>query len=344
MSVVELHVHAPGMLGPLPADAAALIDTTGSVGAVEELLRGAGATVGQPWAGYRSRMRLFGLADDDEGRGVASLSALGDGIDPGSDQFFLADPIQLIPDRDRLLVGVSGSEGIPPGTLKALMNELNVYLADDNLELLSGSSGQWYLRSSTRQSVRSLPLDRVLGRSMSECLPWGEDTATWMRVLNTVQMLLHDTQVNRDRLVQGRPVLNGLWPWGGGRLPEAPRATRWKRVFTETPLTRGLCLLARVRYGSLPDAEEIMTEAGSGPILLDLPDFPAVRDAETFADWQRALGAFGQDWAEPLSSAVSRGHLRRLVIHASGWRIERKRALIPYPRRRRRLRDWLMTR
>jgi hypothetical protein len=45
--------------------------------------------------------------------------------------------------------------------------------------------------------------------------------APWRHAINEAQMVLHAHPVNQARQAAGQPVVNSLWPWGGGRLPAA---------------------------------------------------------------------------------------------------------------------------
>jgi hypothetical protein len=58
------------------------------------------------------------------------------------------------------------------------------------------------------------------------------------RWLNEVQMFLHGHPVNEAREACGKPVVNSLWLWGGGRQPAAQPAT-YSSVWSDNPLAAG---------------------------------------------------------------------------------------------------------
>jgi hypothetical protein len=64
-------------------------------------------------------------------------------------------------------------------------------------------------------------------------------------VLNEVQMLLHESGVNRQRENEGRPMINSVWFWGGGRLSSAHSCdTTMDLVIAAYPVAGGLARLA----------------------------------------------------------------------------------------------------
>src|SRR5690606_34219240 len=59
--------------------------------------------------------------------------------------------------------------------------------------------------------------EAAAGQEIQEWWPQGAASRPWRRVLNVVQMAWHDDPVNVARTANGRPPINGLWLYGGGR-------------------------------------------------------------------------------------------------------------------------------
>ncbi|MEX0732058.1 MAG: hypothetical protein WED00_17005 [Aquisalimonadaceae bacterium] len=347
MSATALHLHLPGLLGPLPDQAAGLIEA-GEAGRDLALLLSRGKLVREVSgldADFR-RLSLFGLevplgADIP----VGPLSALGDGFDPGETWIYRADPVHLHPDRDSLLVLEPGRLALPVDLVAELVRDFNRLFIDDGLMLIAPHPDRWYLQVTTTPRLRTTPLAQAIGRAMGESLPTGEHARTWVALLNEVQMLLHESALNRHRQSEGYRSVNSIWPWGGGRLPPPPDRARWSLVCSDNALVRGLARHTGIPCAPLTDLVDLLDQAESeadGPVLIDMGRFPAVADSDTFQEWESALNAFALEGAVPLYQALRNGRLQRLVLDLGERRWELKAASLRYFwRRNRPLAYWL---
>ena len=68
----------------------------------------------------------------------------------------------------------------------------------------------------------------VLGKPANPYLEQSRDHLAWYRLINEMQMFLHQHPVNTRRIANGRLPINSLWCWGGGnRLPEVSHSPNW---------------------------------------------------------------------------------------------------------------------
>lgn len=347
MTATALHLHCPGLLGPLPAEAVDLVGLSAAGAALALLLsRGKLAGVGNVPDPDRRRLSLFGLSvTPEQGLPVGPLSMLGEGVDPGQSWIFRADPVHLHPDRDRLLVLDPGRLALPSDNVADLVRSFNDLFAEDGLTLEAPHSDRWYLRVQHVPALHTTPLDRVMGRPMGDCLPTGKDALRWITHLNAMQMLLHESPLNRQREAEGRRPINGIWLWGGGRLPTVPDSSTWAQIYSDVMLVKGLARHMGVPLAPVPDPLDLLEKPSAGmqgPTLVDIGCFPAVQDGESFQDWESALNAFALEWAIPLLEALRAGRLQRLVLDLGTRRWE----LTPMSlrllwRRRKPLKTWL---
>ena len=133
--------------------------------------------------------------------------------------WFHADPVQLHPDRDRLLLFAGPSLALLPAEAAALVAAFNTHFVDDGLQLVAPRPGAWYLRVNEAPRLRSRPLHAVAGRALDALLPTGADARAWNRWQNEAQMLFYQHPVNQERERLDRPPVSGVWTWGGGVLP-----------------------------------------------------------------------------------------------------------------------------
>jgi hypothetical protein len=61
----------------------------------------------------------------------------------------------------------------------------------------------------------------VLGKSVNPFIEQSRQLLPWYRLLNEIQMFMHQHAVNQQRLQQRRLAINSLWAWGAG-APAAP--------------------------------------------------------------------------------------------------------------------------
>ena len=234
---------------------------------------------------------------------LAALSWLGEGNDPGQSYWMQADPVHLALQRDYFSLSHPAPLALSRPHAEALTAELNRHFAGDALQFHLGreraDGARWYLRlPGTPDLHTSLP-QQVVGQDIRPFLPQGRDAATWRRVANEIQMLLHDHPVNQAREAAGQLPVNSLWFSGGGVLPRMQPLTAMQ-VFSDLPLATGLARVSDAHHASLPqDAATWMAAARGGACLLALAASDRVE----------------QDWFLPLLRALRGRKIARLELH-----------------------------
>jgi hypothetical protein len=170
----------------------------------------------------------------------------------------------------------------------------------------------------------------ALGRDVFDRLPRGPGSGAVRRLLNEIQMVLHDHPVNRARVSRGLAPVNSVWPWGWATGAAVP-PLRWRGcVYGDHPYARGLARLAGARAepaGAPPPAD-------TAPVL-KVCDGPLDRLlAGDEAGAASALADFDAAWCQPLLQALRRGRIEALRIlaghrcyalrPAAAWRIWRR--------------------
>jgi hypothetical protein len=182
------------------------------------------------------------------------------------------------------------------------------------LEVLSAE--HWNLRLSAAAPAFQ-PLPQAAGRAAAP-LPLDAAHAPWRRALNEAQMVLHAHPVNQARQAAGQPVVNSLWPWGGGRLPAAGTpavAAAHDALWSNDPVARGIARLLRIDGATLPDA--FASAAARRPLaIFDALEQPA-RSGDAIV-WRDELARFEAAWLVPALAALRSGRLGALRLIAPG--------------------------
>ena len=131
-------------------------------------------------------------------------------------------------------------------------------------------------------------------------------------------MVLHAHPVNQARAAAGLPVINSLWPWGGGRLPEPgthPGAAAHDVLWSDDPVARGIARLRQIEGATLPPAFKVV--GARRPLaVFDALEQPA-RSGDAIV-WRDELARFEADWLAPALADLRSGRLGALRLVAPG--------------------------
>lgn len=330
----------PGLFGPQPVEAAAMAVEGLTLPALETILsRGDSFPVERPDDTLEGA--FFASFSVTRGKGDWPVAAVTRALDAGTEDkrwHLRADPVHLRPDRTDLRVFDASAFSLTRPEAEALAAEINAHFAGESWRIEVFHPERWYLQVTSAPALRTHPLSQVVGAHIDPFLPTGPDRAKWHRVLNELQMLLHASPVNEQRIERGELPINSLWLWGGGVLPSPPKP-RWRQVWSDHALALGLARLTKTPRAGVPaNGDDWLARAvtnGDHLLLLE-SGFREVcfRDLE---GWARQLAALHDDWIAPLSAAVKRRELESLTLLSSasrGYRVTRG-ALRRWWRRRR---------
>jgi hypothetical protein len=233
---------------------------------------------------------------------VAPYGLLGDGGAPGDHYWLRADPVQLIVDRDRLVLG--DVVRLARGEAESLVEALNAHFAAE-LVVYPMRPERWYARLPRAPDLATVAPARARGASVEPNLPGGADAGRFRALANEAQMLLHAHPVNAAREARGEPTVNSLWLWGGGAIARSSRPG-FRQVLADDPLARGLAQAAGIAAAPLPgDAAGWLAHApGEGVVL-------AVLD-------ERAPAELERDWLAPLLEALRASRIGMVTLHLPG--------------------------
>jgi len=250
---------------------------------------------------------------------IAPLTLAADGGEPAGGYWLRCDPVHFQLNQTRMYL--SGSAGVPSDLeSQALVAALNAHFHDDGLLFRAGHDGRCYVRDDRHNDLTTHPLSTVTDHDIDALMPAGTDSGYWRRVLNEIQMALHEHPVNLERESRGLPAFNSVWLWGGGRAPGAG-VTSYTSVWTNQALARALAMNCATPVAALPPDAATVIEAGGQPLAVLTAASDAGRD---FNAWQTALEQLERDWFVPCYFALRQHRLTELTIVASGGQHSRR--------------------
>ncbi len=316
----ELRLLVPGLFGPAPwsgePSEPQVAEGLPRPRQIERFLARADALSTQtrdPWSA------LFAAFDlpISPGRDLPSapFCRLAEAPDSDLNGYWLhAEPVHLRADRDRVRLFDSHFLDLDAAEADALISLFNAHFTDADLRLSCTRAERWYLRVDTEPDLTTTPIDRVISQPIDPFLPSGRDARRWGALLNETQMLLHQSTVNQRREASGRPTVNSIWPWGGGKLPSPPEATPDFTVYASAPLAVGLARWAGAARadagGGLPPFAETAA-SGNALVFWDDPlSALRMRDAE---GWRAAILELDR-WLAAAPGAMRHGELAQLTL------------------------------
>ena len=262
------------------------------------------------------RMSLFGLPSGDVP--VAALTRLADGGGhmPDGRYWLRADAVSQQADMIRVFMTGAGLEGLTGSEQQDVCRCIEQVFEDEGLDYSTGHNGRWSLALESPPGFSFLPLEDALGQNMADALPAEKEARNWRRIMNEAQVALHNHPVNIEKRQSGQVLVNGIWIWGGGFLPDPVADTPFDTAFSAHPVSRGLALLNKTELQELDSFSPALSMTG-GRILLDW----TVESRDAAVELDRLENLF-HDLLKPLRN----GSLSLLLVGSGGeaWEIDRK--------------------
>ena len=259
--------------------------------------------------------RWFGFdARRQDNLPVAALTYRSDSGVAASGYIMRADPVHLRADQSSLRLFDADTFSVTQEEADELVAAFNSFYSGRGLQLLAPCPQRWYLSLAATPRITTAALAEVAGQDVNAYLPRGDDATDWRRLLNEVQMLLHDHPVNAVREQRGESAINSLWFWGGGLSPDSLQS-RVARIATDQPLGMGLAQQAATPRIDVPATVEELFPLAVDGVTLVINDVLA--SATRYADvehWLEALRALEKHWFAPLLAALLQGDLNSLEI------------------------------
>lgn len=270
------------------------------------------------------------------------LRLVGGGGQPGGQYCLCLDPVNLQPDMERLLLTDAATFGLSWEEVQPWITALNDHFAAAGWRIVATQPHQWHLLLAQAPAIETPPLPRLAGRGMTHFPLQGEAAPRWQAWLNEIQMLLAMQPRNQAREARGEPMVNGVWPWGGGYLPAACELP-WTSVTTDVAMLDGLAQVAGRQAQPWPEAvSDWLAGVPPGRHCLASERLWQAMRHDDVPRWQAELQALDRDYLAPLIAALRQHRLHSLTLDSGdGRRFQLSRSrLRQFWRRRRAVWAW----
>jgi len=310
--IMQVSLVLPGLHNDA-ADAASALRSTALPGLA--WLLGRAKPAQQPKASSTEAFAArFGLSD----AATAPLRRAGELALPlpqAGEIWLCADLVGMHFARDQMVLTAPDALALSDAEAAALAEALHEPLQEVG-EFMLANAERGYVRQHEPSDAIFSDLIDVAGRPVALFLPEGRGGLRWGRIINTVQITLHEHPVNRAREAAGQRAANSLWFWGEGRIGATPRHSA-DAIFSDNPVGAGVARLA----GGTPQPLEHFAASPTcreALLLIEALDAPArFRDTSR---WLDALKTLEATVFAPLAARMQRGEVSHAEISAPGER------------------------
>ena len=232
-------------------------------------------------------------------------------------QLLCADPVHLVVGINDITLTQRITD-VSEADAKEIISALNAHFSQEGFEFIYGAEGQWYLSLDADDTLATTPVDNVLRKNIVSYLPQS-DSVNWKLIQNEVQMLLHSLSFNSEREIQGFPMLNSLWFWGGGQPQECKKSVD---MVLSTSQSKGLMLAkaAACECKTIADSGEFENLLGDlkGANIVILDTLQQASIADDLDAYQQALSTLDSTMFKPLYLAWKAGDIELSIDACDG--------------------------
>lgn len=164
------------------------------------------------------RRYFAGIPDDWP---IAALTRQLDAGDAGAALWVRVDPVHVRAELTGVRLMAHGTLGVSNAEAASLTEALQPLFAEQGWQVSAPHPQRWYLKLPPDLVLPALTApESVLGDDLFAHMPQGDVGRRWRALINETQIVLHQHEVNQQRLAAGQLPVNSVWFWGGGVLPE----------------------------------------------------------------------------------------------------------------------------
>lgn len=232
------------------------------------------------------------------------------------------DPVQMVPDRDTLVLIPNHTLHITEDESKALLASFNAHFAEDKVELIWASPTRWYLSIVQAVDIKTVGLEKVAYQSVNEHYPTGNAAQYWRQLINETQMLFYTHPCNEARREKGWPEINSVWVWGEGKIkPEKILRRTDAAIWSNHVYLRGMANLTGAQskpspkdYQAWLQYQKSISSSEITKHFIYLDDVVESLDQLQLSEWIDLLESLESDWFAPLLGDLKQGGIDSLLL------------------------------
>lgn len=251
---------------------------------------------------------------------AAPLRLLGDGGTPPAGPLLCLDPVSYGFSQQGIQLADPAGLVLSEQEKSTLLADLTPLLAEFGNVLIS-PTGRWYLQPSVALGDFPAALSELIGAPAHTLLPAGDSGRPWRRLLNDLQIELHQHPLNKAREQAHQAVISSLALWGGGELPSTKPVTTFDALSSANPVHQGIARHAAIAATGLAPFAELMTRLiaqNTQHPLLHLDAFVLPTQQHDAFAWRDALERLEAEWIAPALAALATGQLNHVELIALG--------------------------
>ena len=308
----KLTVYIPGLFG---SDMSFHSDDLPDTPALNWMISKAHINITESTSPVYTLCHFFGL-DDEQGEDlpIAALSRLNDDNQFPEGCWLRADPVHAVADRDSLILFDHNRFSLNQHDALALAADINKLLETHDLKLEVPVPHRWYVKIPDSYNLITTPIGNVIGKNILPFMPIGDNADQFIKLMNEIQMVLHNSDINQKREQEKMLPINSIWFWGSGSLPEMIKR-KWSFVVSDEPVAKGLATISATHFKQLPEHfDHIDKEQTDCNGLIVINEFEKFMHYNEYDDWKKILSRYEDNWFLPLLSYLKSKQLDQLEI------------------------------
>jgi hypothetical protein len=192
-----------------------------------------------------------------------------------SDNYLLFRPIHLRADMHSAIVLPIDTNRINGDDIDIIIKDLKELFTVD-CEVFKVQEELWLMRLKQCIPAQHYPhYLSVLGKKSDPFVQQSKQYLPWYKLINEMQMFMHQHEINRNRIESGLLPINSLWFWGAGNLSKLAAANiNW---YCDDPLLKQFAAVANINCATLDDFRTLGIDCDS--LVIDLSLLEALKSS-----------------------------------------------------------------
>lgn len=239
-------------------------------------------------------------------------------IKTSKDFWIRADPVHLRIEQNHIMLADSQAFQISQEEAEQIAQDLNNNLDNYDFSFLPLQPDRWYIQTPRMPKIHTCTLSQVTCQNINNFLPTGDESITWHKIFNEIQMLLHEHAVNQARESRGELMINSVWFWGGGNMPQSIQSP-YTHIWSDNDFARALSLASNTSCSKLSTSatEWLSSHISSNHLSNHLVILDALHGKAKYRNaygWRETLKNMEQNWFSPLYTALKEGKINQINI------------------------------